>query len=80
MFVVCEGTAQVLVDGNVVRDLSAGDAFGEVAVVASGRRTASVVATSPMTLITLFKTDIWEIEKRNPTFSEQVRKLSQQRA
>jgi CRP-like cAMP-binding protein len=78
VFVVIEGTAQTTVEGRVVRDLTAGDAFGEVAVLASGRRTASVVAKTPMTLIALFKRDIWELEKHNPAFGEQLRALTAQ--
>jgi CRP-like cAMP-binding protein len=47
--------------------------FGEIALVASGRRTASVVATSPMRLITLFKRDLWALEEQMPTFSAALR-------
>ena len=78
VFVVVAGTAQVRVDGTAVRDLTAGDAFGEIAVLASGRRTASVVSTTPMTLITLFKRDVWKLEQENPAFGEQLRKLTEQ--
>ena len=34
-----------------------GDVIGEVAAVASGRRTSSVVATAPMRTISVFKRD-----------------------
>lgn len=76
LFVVTAGTAQVTVDGAVVSELAAGDAFGEIAVVASGRRTASVTATTPMTLVSFFKRDIWEIEKQNPEFGDALRALT----
>ena len=42
VFAVLEGDAQVIVDGQEVGQLSAGDLFGEIAVIASGRRTATV--------------------------------------
>ena len=80
VFVVVRGAAQVTVDGIAVRDLGEGDAFGEIAVLASGRRTASVTSKTPMTLITLFKRDIWKLEQDNPAFGEQLRKLTERRS
>ena len=55
--------------------LGPGDVFGEIAVLASGRRTASVVATSPMRLIALFKPGVWALEKRSPAAVERLRAL-----
>ena len=79
VFVVVDGAAQVTVDGAAVRELGTGDVFGEVAVVASGRRTASVTASTPMTLISLFKRDIWELEKQNAAFGDRLRTLTEPR-
>ncbi len=76
VFVVLQGTAQVSVGGAHIRELTAGDVFGEVAVLASGRRTASITALTAMTLLSLFKRDVWELEKRNPAFGEQLRALT----
>jgi hypothetical protein len=36
---------------------------------------ASVVATSPMRLIALFKRDVWELEQRSPLAAERLRTL-----
>ena len=58
-----------------VRTLGPGDVFGEVAVLKSGRRTATVVATSPMTLIAIFKRDVWALEQRSPEAAERLRGL-----
>ena len=79
-FVIVEGTAQVAVAGAILRKLAPGDVFGEVAVLTSGRRTASVTATTPMTLISLFKRDAWELETQNPAFGVQLRALVADRA
>jgi CRP/FNR family transcriptional regulator, cyclic AMP receptor protein len=59
--------------------LGPGDVFGEIAVMTSGRRTASVVATSPMRLIALFKRDGWELEQRSPKTAERLRSLAADR-
>jgi CRP-like cAMP-binding protein len=53
--------------------------FGEIALVASGRRTASVVATSPMRLITLFKRDLWQLEARAPDVATALRATMEER-
>jgi CRP/FNR family transcriptional regulator, cyclic AMP receptor protein len=46
-FVLLEGTADVSAEGEKLRDLAAGDFFGEIALLAHSSRTASVVTTSP---------------------------------
>ena len=66
LYAVESGTADVLRDGEKVRTLGPGDVFGEVAVLVAGRRTATVVATSQMTLISVFKRDVWALERQSP--------------
>ena len=41
MFAITSGTADVIIDGAVVRTLGPGDIFGEIAVLSGGRRTAT---------------------------------------
>jgi CRP-like cAMP-binding protein len=66
LFVIESGTADVVGDGTTLRAVGPGEVVGEVAVLVSGRRTASVVATSPMRLIVLFKRDVWALERDAP--------------
>ena len=79
LFAIESGTADVSADGAAIGSLGPGDVFGEIAVMASGRRTASVVATSPMRLIALFKRDVWALERRSPTTAERLRTLVAER-
>ena len=65
MFAILEGTAEVSRDGKPVRTLGAGDVFGEIAILSGGRRTATVVATSPMKLITIMNRDVWHLEEND---------------
>ena len=47
-FAVEEGRADVLRGDQRIAGLGPGDVFGEIALLASGRRTASVVAVTPI--------------------------------
>ena len=73
VFAVCSGTADVVRDGVVVDRLGPGDVFGEVAVMSGGRRSASVVATSPLTLVTIFSREIWRLEREAPEIAGLLR-------
>jgi CRP/FNR family cyclic AMP-dependent transcriptional regulator len=52
-FVIKSGTAKVLQDDREIRDLGEGDFFGEIALLETSERTASVIASTPMQLIVL---------------------------
>ena len=79
LYAIESGTADVTVNGAKVGTLEPGDVFGEVAVLTSGRRTASVVATSPMHLIALFKPAVWSLERQTPEVAERLRALIAER-
>ncbi|HWI06422.1 MAG TPA: cyclic nucleotide-binding domain-containing protein [Solirubrobacteraceae bacterium] len=53
-----EGEADVIRGGETVATLGPGDFFGEIAVLEKSPRTASVVATAPMRLVTLSHWDL----------------------
>src|SRR4030088_3193506 len=52
-FVIKSGAAKVLQDEREVRELGEGDFFGEIALLETSERTASVVAKTPMELVVL---------------------------
>ena len=79
LFVIEDGEAEVRKDGELLRSLGPGDVFGEIALLASGRRTASVVATSPMRLLTLFTRDLQRIERTAPEVAQALRGVMRER-
>jgi CRP-like cAMP-binding protein len=77
--VIEEGTADVIRDGEKVAELGAGDYFGEMGVVEREKRTASVVATSPMRLVSISHWEIARMEKSMPHVVEQIRGTVEER-
>jgi CRP-like cAMP-binding protein len=79
LYAIESGTAEVSTEGRVLRTLGPGEVFGEIAVLVSGRRTATVVATSPMRLIAVFNRDVWALERECPGVAERLRALVAER-
>lgn len=61
LMAIIEGEADVVRDDATVAKLGAGDTFGEIGVIEGVKRTASVVATTPMRLIVLTGWDVKHI-------------------
>jgi CRP-like cAMP-binding protein len=74
-----EGEAEVTSDGRHVADLGPGDVLGEMGVLERGRRTATVVAKTPMLLVTLTTWDVRRLAKSAPGAVEHLRTLIAQR-
>jgi len=73
VFAITSGTADVVHEGAVINTLGPGDYFGEIAVMSGGRRSASVVATSPLELVTIFNREIWRLEREAPEVAAVLR-------
>jgi len=76
LIVIESGTADVTKNGEVVASLGPGDVFGEMGMLSGGKRTADVVATSPMRLITLSK---WDLKRISSELGSQLQSLVEQR-
>lgn len=74
-----EGTARVERGGQHVADLGPGDVIGEMGVLERHQRNATVVATSPMLLMTLTSWDIRKLAKSEPAVVEHLRALVEAR-
>jgi CRP/FNR family transcriptional regulator, cyclic AMP receptor protein len=72
-FVITEGTAEVTHDGQHLADLGPGDFFGEIALLENQRRTASVVATSPLRVVVMFGREFEAMERELPEVATRVR-------
>ena len=71
-FVILDGSADVIADGNVLASLGRGDVVGEMALISHAKRNADVVATSNMSLATMMVWDYRDIEAEYPEFARAV--------
>ena len=76
LIVIETGTADVIKGGEVIGSLGPGDVFGEMGMLTGAKRSADVVATSPMHLITLSK---WDLKRISTEVSDQLQSLVEQR-
>ncbi|HET9322501.1 MAG TPA: cyclic nucleotide-binding domain-containing protein [Gaiellaceae bacterium] len=81
IYFIEEGEADVLTDdGEATQPVGPGDTFGEIALLLTGRRTATVVARTPMRLLTLSGQDFERIRARVPELERTLRRLGLERA
>ncbi len=66
--------------GEASQALGPGDTFGEIALLLTGQRTASVVARTPMRLLSLSGQDFEGIRARVPELESSLRQLGVERA
>lgn len=71
-FLIQDGEVSVSADGAEVGTLGPGDFFGEVALLAGGRRTATVTTTSPTRVLVLFGNDLARLRTRHPGVAAEI--------
>jgi len=76
LIVIETGTADVIKAGEVIASLGPGDVLGEMGMLSGGKRTADVIATSAMRLITLSK---WDFKRISSEIGDQLQALVDQR-
>jgi CRP-like cAMP-binding protein len=79
LFAIEEGTAEVRQGDQRINELGPGDFFGEIAVMSSGRRTATVVTTSPMTAVVMTASDFRALSRDLPDVVDKIRSAIEER-
>jgi CRP-like cAMP-binding protein len=77
--IIQDGTAEVTQDGKHIADLGPGDFLGEIAALERGKRTATVVASSPMCLAVMTAYDMRRLASSIPPFGETLRAVASER-
>ena len=79
VFVLLDGTADATAEDLPLSTLRAGDYFGEIALLNAPRRTATVTATSPVTLAVMYGSDFRVFERDFPNAAEQMKETTARR-
>jgi CRP-like cAMP-binding protein len=79
LFVIQSGTADVLVDGVVVAQMGPGDVVGEIGVLKTHLRTATVVATSPVEAIVMYGPELTALTQSLPGVLAELERLIAER-
>jgi CRP-like cAMP-binding protein len=66
LFVIQSGSASVTTGGKILTALGPGDFFGEIALLGEGLRTATVTASSAISLIAMLGSDFRVFERSFP--------------
>jgi CRP-like cAMP-binding protein len=72
-FVIEEGSAEVTQNGERIAELGPGEFFGEIGLLETERRTATVVATTEMELIVMFQREFRQMEQEMPAVADRIR-------
>ena len=80
IYFIEQGEADVLQDGaEATKAVGPGDVFGEIGLLLTGQRTATVVARTPMRLLSLSGQDFDRIRARVPEVERSLRRLGLER-
>jgi CRP-like cAMP-binding protein len=78
-FVLCSGEVAVTVLGEEIARLGAGDFFGELALLATGRRTATVTTTQASRILVVFGNDFGRLRAAYPAVAAEIEAAVDQR-
>ena len=79
IYFIEEGEAEVVEDGGETNFVGRGDVVGEIGLLLTGERTATVVARTPMRLLALSGQDFDRIRARVPEVEQSLRGLGLER-
>lgn len=75
MFALVSGEVDIVVDGNVIDQLTEGDIFGEMSLIDSQPRSADAVARTDCAIVTIDEQQFLLMTDRTPRFALQVMRL-----
>ncbi len=78
-FVIEDGTAKVVRDGQYLDELGPGDFFGEMGLLDNAPRNADVVAKTPLRLMVLSGRALRDLEREAPGFARKLSRSVEQR-
>ena len=71
-FVIVDGEAEVTKDGKRIATRTGGEFFGEIALITTTKRTATVTATTPLRCFIITRGDFRRVLEENPRVQRKV--------
>lgn len=71
-FVIVDGEAEVTKDGKPIATRTGGEFFGEIALITTTKRTATVTATTPLRCFIITRGDFRRVLDENPRVQRKV--------
>jgi CRP-like cAMP-binding protein len=78
-FVIESGDAEAVADGKPLRRMGPGDWFGEIGIVEQTHRTATVLATPPLTVIAMTAFEFRRLQAEQPQIAEAITETMRER-
>jgi CRP/FNR family transcriptional regulator, cyclic AMP receptor protein len=78
-FVIQDGTADVLRDSERIAELGPGDFLGEMGIVSQAVRNATVVTTSPASVVVMTSQDFRAMQRSSPAVASQIQAAVEER-
>ena len=78
-FVIESGEAEIRRGDELVATVGEGDVVGEIGLLLTGTRTASIVATRPLTVVAMFTREFKRLEQQVPELAAGLRSLLRER-
>ena len=79
LFVIAQGAADVFHGNELIATVGPGDVLGEIGVLETHKRTATVVATSDMKLVVMYGPELTALTKKVPEILETLREIIAER-
>lgn len=79
IYIILAGTADVMRDGKTISTLGKGDVFGEMALFGNSHRSADVVATSVMSMLSMSASEFRRLTDEVPELERRLRDLAENR-
>lgn len=78
-FVIVDGTAEVFEGGTKIAELGPGDVVGEIGVLRTHKRTATVIATTPVKALVMYGPELTALDETMPEVFTELESLIEER-
>jgi CRP/FNR family transcriptional regulator, cyclic AMP receptor protein len=79
VFVILDGTVDITKDGEPLATLGRGEILGEIAILGDERRTATVVAATPVHAAVMMRREFDEMRAEMPAIAERIQRIARER-